>query len=82
MLASHLLRLLLGFRKKKIYIYMKKGWIPNKIFSRNLNRKNHNKKYLHMPKKKKKLQNPINTEIIAQLKGSTILTALTTLGFP
>lgn len=58
---------------------MKKGWIPNAIFQRNLNRKNNNKKYLHMPKK---LQNPINTEIIAQLKGSTILTALITLGFP
>lgn len=41
-------------------------------FKRNLNRKN-KKKYLHMPKNYK---NPINTEIIAQLKGSTIFTAL------
>jgi len=49
---------------------IKKGY-PTK-FKRNLNRKN-KKKYLHMPKNYKI---PINTEIIAQLKGSTIFTAL------
>lgn len=54
------------------YDWVKLNRDTQQNFKRNLNRKN-KKKYLHMPKNYK---NPINTEIIAQLKGSTIFTAL------
>lgn len=57
------------------YYWGKLEWDTQQNFKGNLKQKKVLKKYLHMPKHKQK--NPINTEIIAQLKGFTIFTALT-----
>lgn len=60
------------------YYWGKSEWDTQQNFKRNLKQKNvFKKKKVPAHAKKKKIQNnPINTEIIAQLKGFTIFTAL------